>query len=109
LKNGNQNIFREIVEYETANLHAMFLTSNPYYILIKPETLQIINKLTEFRKKTNLGFSISLDAGPNIHLLYPENTRDIMLGFIKSELISFCENQMWIDDRIGDGPQLINL
>jgi diphosphomevalonate decarboxylase len=107
LKSGNEKVFRNIAENEAMSLHAMFLTSIPYYILIKPETLQIIDRLNGFRKDSGLEFSFTLDAGPNIHLLYPESVRERLIAFIKSDLISFCENGMWIDDRIGRGPELI--
>ncbi|HCT30618.1 MAG TPA: diphosphomevalonate decarboxylase [Bacteroidales bacterium] len=108
LKSGNKSTFSEIVEYEVANLHAMFLTSHPSFILIKPETLQIINKLKHFRNETKLEFTYTLDAGPNIHLLYAEDIRDKMLHFINSELTSLCEDGKWIDDKIGKGPILID-
>lgn len=107
LKSGNEKLFRDITEYEAVNLHAMFLTSNPYYVLIKPESLQIINKLIKLRDDSGLEFSFTLDAGPNIHLLYPGIIRDKMIPFIKSELTPFCENGMWIDDIMGKGPELI--
>jgi len=108
LKNGDEKMFRNIVEFEAANLHAMFLTSHPSFILIKPETLQIINKLKQFRDDTNLEFCFTLDAGPNIHLLYSEEIRHKMQSFIKTELIELCENGKWIDDKIGKGPILID-
>lgn len=107
LKSGNDDIFREIIEYEAANLHAMFLTSKPHFILIKPETLQIINKLKHFRDETKLEFCFTLDAGPNIHLLYPESARNSVLTFIETELVNYCEEGNWIDDKIGQGPKLI--
>lgn len=107
LKSGDEKTFRDIVEFEAANLHAMFLTSHPYFILITPETLRIINRLKQFREETKLEFTFTLDAGPNIHLLYPADIRDKMLAFIKSELLIFCENGKWIDDKIGEGPKRI--
>jgi diphosphomevalonate decarboxylase len=107
LKRGDQELFRIIAENEAMNLHAMFLTSDPYYLLIKPETLQIIDKLTRFRQSSRLEFSFTLDAGPNIHLLYPESSRERIISFIKSDLTPYCENGMWIDDRIGKGPESI--
>ena len=107
IKSGKEKVFRNIAEYEAMSLHAMFLTSNPYFVLIKPETLQIIDRLTRFRKESGLEFCFTLDAGPNIHLLYSESIRESMIDFIRSDLISYCENGMWIDDRIGKGPELI--
>ncbi|MBK7133329.1 MAG: diphosphomevalonate decarboxylase [Bacteroidales bacterium] len=108
LKEGDEQLFRIIAENEAMNLHAMFLTSDPFYVLIKPETLQIIDRLTKFRQSSGLEFSFTLDAGPNIHLLYPAIARERIVSFIKSDLISFCENGIWIDDRIGKGPELVN-
>lgn len=107
IKSGKEKIFRYIAEYEAMSLHAMFLTSNPYFVLIKPETLQIIDSLNKFRNQSGLEFCFTLDAGPNIHLLYSESIREKMIAFIRSDLIPFCENGMWIDDRIGKGPELI--
>ena len=107
LKSGDEKTFCELVESEAANLQAMFLTSKPFFVLIKPETLHIINRLLQFRDKAGLMFSFTLDAGPNIHVIYPEKIREMMLVFIKSDLLPFCENEMWIDDKIGKGPELI--
>jgi diphosphomevalonate decarboxylase len=107
LKNGDENLLRIITEHEAASLHSMFLLSNPPYILIEPESLQIVNRLIKFRHETAIDFTFTLDAGPNIHLLYPENSRVRMISFIKSELEPLCEEGMWIDDRIGSGPEII--
>ena len=107
LNDGDEKGVGEIVEYEAANLHAMFLTSHPSFILIKPETLQIINKLKQFRDETKLEFTFTLDAGPNIHLLYSKDIRDKILIFIKTELTALCEDGKWIDDKVGKGPILI--
>jgi diphosphomevalonate decarboxylase len=107
LKTGDEKLFRNITEREASGLHSMFLLSDPPYILIKPESLLIINRLIKFRRETAVEFTFTLDAGPNIHLLYPENSRERMISFIKSELETYCEDGMWIDDRMGNGPELI--
>ena len=49
LQNGNTKDFINLVESEALTLHAMMLTSNPYFILMKPNTLEIINKIWEYR------------------------------------------------------------
>jgi diphosphomevalonate decarboxylase len=107
LRKGDKKRFIDISEYEAASLHSMFLLSDPPYILVKPETLQIIGMINKFRQETALEFCYTLDAGPNIHLLYHENIREKIVDFIKSELTQFCENGMWIDDMTGKGPELI--
>ena len=45
LKTGDLNAFISIVEREALTLHAMMMSSDPYFILMKPNTLEIINKL----------------------------------------------------------------
>jgi diphosphomevalonate decarboxylase len=107
LKSGNEIFLRRITTDETASLHSMFLLSDPPFILIEPESLQIINELIRFRHDSGLEFIFTLDAGPNIHLLYPENIREKMLLFIQSKLTPFCEEGIWIDDKTGNGPELI--
>ncbi|MDC3182553.1 diphosphomevalonate decarboxylase, partial [Flavobacteriaceae bacterium] len=45
LVSGDFDAFTNIVELEALTLHAMMMTSNPYYLLIKPNTLNIINEI----------------------------------------------------------------
>ena len=108
LKTGNLEDFISIVESEALTLHAMMMTSNPYFILMKPNTLQIIQKIWEFRQKTNHPICFTLDAGANVHLLYPEFIKEEIIQFIENNLMMFCENNSYICDSIGMGAfQLI--
>ena len=105
LKRGNLSKFIEIVESEALTLHAMMMTSLPYFILIKPNTLEIINKIWEYRRKLNSNVCFTLDAGANLHLLYPENEKDLILEFIKNELVAYCQNGQYICDQVGIGAK----
>ena len=53
LQEGNSKDFINLVESEALTLHAMMLTSNPYFILMKPNTLEIINKVWEYRQENS--------------------------------------------------------
>ncbi|MCF6129201.1 diphosphomevalonate decarboxylase [Flavobacterium sp. AS60] len=103
LVNGNLDSFIEIVESEALTLHAMMMTSLPYFILMKPNTLEIINKIWKFRNQTNIPICFTLDAGANVHVLYPENVREEVLQFIAAELVGYCQNGNYICDEIGTG------
>lgn len=105
---GNKTRFCEIVENEALSLHAMMMTSEPSFILLKPNSLEIINRIRNFRNKTGLPVCFTIDAGPNIHLLYFNENKKAIQEFIKKELIVYCENGKYIDDQIGQGPQKIN-
>ncbi|WP_435412439.1 diphosphomevalonate/mevalonate 3,5-bisphosphate decarboxylase family protein [Psychroserpens mesophilus] len=104
-KTGDVDAFIKIVESEALTLHAMMMTSMPYFILMKPNTLEIINKIWAYRNKTNSKVCFTLDAGANVHVLYPENEKDIVLEFIKTELVAYCQNGHYICDQIGFGAQ----
>jgi len=99
--------FIEVVESEALTLHAMMMTSLPYFILMKPNTLVVINKVWEYRKATGSKLCFTLDAGANVHLLYPNNEKDKVLSFITSELVAYCENGQYICDKIGLGAKLL--
>ncbi|NND52993.1 MAG: diphosphomevalonate decarboxylase [Flavobacteriaceae bacterium] len=105
LKNGDLQGFIELVESEALTLHAMMLTSRPYFVLMKPNTLEIINRIWEFRKETGLHLCFTLDAGSNVHLLYPEHQSTQVYEFIKRDLVAFCQNGHYICDRIGFGAK----
>jgi diphosphomevalonate decarboxylase len=107
LSSGNIEEFILIVESEALTLHAMMMASNPYFILMKPNTLEIINKIWRFRNETKIPVCFTLDAGANVHVLYPENVKEIVLQFINNELVGYCENEQYICDYIGSGSQLI--
>lgn len=103
LESGDLGAFNALVESEALTLHAMMMTSMPYFILMKPNTLEIINKIWSFRQKTGLDISFTLDAGANVHVLYPQDQSQDILQFIKSELVAYCQNGHYICDRIGFG------
>lgn len=105
LQNGDLKAFINIVESEALTLHAMMMTSNPYFILMKPNTLNIINKIWDFRAKTGSHVCFTLDAGANVHVLFPEKEKEQVHKFIVDELIQFCQNQHYICDRVGSGAK----
>ena len=105
LENGNLEDFIKIVESEALTLHAMMMTSMPYFILMKPNTLEIINKIWKFRNETQIPVCFTLDAGANVHVLYPENVSESVLQFIKDELVGYCQNRQYICDVIGNGVE----
>ncbi len=103
MKNGDLDTFMEIVELEALTLHALMMTSSPSFILLQPNTIIMIDRIRKYRKNKGLPVCFTLDAGPNIHLLYPEKIANEIQKFIKDELLELCENGMIIEDEVGDG------
>lgn len=108
LNSGDVETFMKITESEALTLHAMMMTSMPYFILMKPNTLEIINRIWKFRSETNIPVCFTLDAGANVHVLYPENVSSKVLDFIKNELVGYCQNSQYICDEIGTGAAKLN-
>ncbi|MFI5171043.1 MAG: diphosphomevalonate/mevalonate 3,5-bisphosphate decarboxylase family protein [Chitinophagales bacterium] len=109
LKSGDLETFCEMVEAEAMELHALMMTSSPSFMLIKPNTVEIINRIKRFRAESNIPVCFTLDAGPNVHVLYPYFEKKNVRNFIQSELLQFCVNKKVIYDHMGSGPkQLID-
>ena len=105
LVSGNLTTFTQIVESEALTLHAMMQTSNPYFILMRPNTLHIIEAIWAFREATQIPLCFTLDAGANVHLLYPRKESKKVLEFIQSELVSYCQAGEYIMDCVGQGAK----
>ena len=104
---GDLDSFIALVESEALQLHAMMMASSPYFILMKPNTLKIIDSIWGFRKATNSKVCFTLDAGANVHVLYPSSEKQQVQQFIKNELSIFCKDGSYIDDFTGTGASTI--
>lgn len=104
LKVGDIESVGFLMEMEAMQLHALMLCSNPNFILLQPNTLKIIDLLKRFRSEMKIPVFFTLDAGPNVHVLYPGENAQVVQNYIQSELLQFCSEQNWINDCVGDGP-----
>ena len=105
MREGDLEKWGEIVEYEALSLHALMMMSHPSFILMKPATISMIEKIRGFRDSSKLPLYFTLDAGPNIHLLYPKSIEAAVNDFVINEMVPLCENGVWIQDFVGNGPQ----
>jgi diphosphomevalonate decarboxylase len=103
LKTGDIEEMGRILEGEALSLHSMMMTSPVPYILLKPGTLAAIDMIWHFRRETKIPLYFTLDAGPNLHLIYPEVFQNKIKTFISHELSPFT--QKVIEDERGEGPQ----
>ena len=92
LATGDMEGFIKLVEHEALTLHAMMMMSDPAFILMKTGTLEVINKIWDFRRITGLSLFFTLDAGANVHLLFPNDIdNERITDFIKTELIPLTQ------------------
>lgn len=103
LRSGDVEVFGQIAEDEAMSLHALMMTSSPSFTLLKPNTLRMIEILRGWREATKLPAYFSLDAGPNLHLLYPDFIKNDVKQLIINELQPLCEDKMIIFDNVGKG------
>ena len=101
---GDFEEFWELCEGEALSLHAMMMTSSPSYFLLRPETLLIMEKVRDLRKQ-GYPLCFTLDAGPNIHILYQNQKRDIVYSKIVDEILPLVPNSKCIHDELGKGPE----
>jgi len=103
LKAGDISEMGLILENEALQLHAMMMTSPESFILLRPNTITAIENVRAFRYETQLPLYFTLDAGPNLHLIYPEAYKNKISTFINTELRSLSETI--IEDECGEGPK----
>ncbi len=104
MNTGDLGTFIDIMENEALSLHAMMMTSKPGYLLVKPNTIDAIQRIRDYRSNTGLAVGFTLDAGANVHVIYPSDQSEPIGNFIDSELKPLCEGGTIIHDRMGGGP-----
>lgn len=93
LKNGDMDGFIKLVEHEALTLHAMMMVSDPAFILMQTGTLETIHKVWDFRRETGLPLFFTLDAGANVHILFPNDGRQERIKtFIETELLTYTQS-----------------
>lgn len=102
LQTGDLGTFGRILEQEALSLHALMLSSSPGYFLVNGKSIQLIERIRRFRQETNIPCYFTIDAGPNIHLLYPANVETEVHAFIAESLQDLIEGV--IHDAVGNGP-----
>lgn len=102
LKSGDMEEMGRVLESEALSLHSMMMTSPEAYILLKPNSLAAMEMIWAFRRETKLPLYFTLDAGPNLHLIYPESLQHKIKTFISHELSPLAEKV--IEDERGEGP-----
>jgi len=107
LKTGDFHRLADIMEQEALSLHAMMMTSLTPYILFRPATIEVITRIMQ-RRKQGHDISFTLDAGANVHMVYPKTYEAQAMDFLKSELLDFCADAAYICDEVGTGPQKLD-
>ncbi len=103
LATGDFEKFIAITESEALTLHAMMMTSGSHYMLMKPATIAVIEKIIDFRRETNIPICYTLDAGPNVHVLYADTDKNHVNNFLNKALDGSVKEIIF--DQLGKGPE----
>ena len=104
LENGDLTGLTNLAENEALSLHALMLSSNPSFVLMAPNTLEAIKIIRSFRNTTQTPVCFTLDAGANVHVLFPEHCKDFIDDNLMPLLKPLCFNNSYICDQVGFGP-----
>ena len=104
LSTGDLQRFIELVELEALTLHALMMSASDPYLLMRPGTVAAIESVRQFRKETDTPICFTLDAGANLHLLFPAASEQKVMPWVEHEL-RMLNNGRYICDRVGNGPQ----
>ena len=105
MRTGDLATFGKITEDEALTLHGLMMSSNPGYLLLHPNTLAIIERVREYRAATGHPVYFTLDAGPNVHLIYPGEIVHEVRAFIERDLEEYCDEGYVQLDWVGEGPE----
>lgn len=103
LASGEREKLVQLVEYEALVLHSLMMSSHPPFLLMKPGSVSIIEKIRDFRNQTGIQLFFTMDAGANVHALYFEDDEKAVMEFVDSELVGFCEKGHYLCNAIGQG------
>ena len=66
---------------------------------------RLIEEIRQYRQETKVPIYFTLDAGPNVHVLYPQDYQVEVSRFINERLLPLTESNFIINDRVGSGPK----
>jgi diphosphomevalonate decarboxylase len=69
--------FASIVELDSDMMHSVMMTSTPALHYWKPASLEVMNNVRAWRAE-GIPACYTVDAGPNIHVIYPETEAHII-------------------------------
>ncbi len=101
--------FGDLVESEALTLHAMMLCSRPSFLLMKPKTLEILEQIRRFRNQKKVPLFFTLDAGANIHLLFPASAQNDAMELLDKQIAAILGLDSYLWDRLGAGPRPLTL
>ncbi len=98
LSSGNWSNLYQVVWAEFWDMHALFETSEPSFSYFLPGTFEVLEKTRSFWEEKGDGPVVTMDAGPNVHLLWRSDQKSLALEFYDQNLKSHWTTLSNIED-----------
>jgi diphosphomevalonate decarboxylase len=79
------------------DMHALFETSHPTFGYMTGESLNLVNAARDVWTQTGDGPVVTMDAGPNVHLLWREDQKQLAREFEKNHAGVSCLHNLGAD------------
>ncbi len=76
----------QVIWAEFWDMHVLFETSTPHFSYFTPETFRVLSLLRKFWETHADGPIVTMDAGPNVHLLWRADQEELGEEFYQSHL-----------------------
>lgn len=91
-----------LIEQETLEMHGVIMSASPAVRYFGQETSDFLSWLRERRQQLGLDVYFTLDAGPNVHLIYENHIHEDLMSLLAEK---FSSHQI-LSDKMGAGPSL---
>lgn len=102
IKNQDISILGPLIEQETLEMHSVIMSAEPSVRYFGLETGEFLAWVRQTRERTGIPFYFTLDAGPNVHLIYEDHFHQEVVKLLEQK----CPERPLLSDRIGSGPSL---
>lgn len=93
---------QHVTEEDCLDMHHVMQTSKPPLHYLNTETHRIVNAIKALRTKEHLPVLFTMDAGPTVHLVCPEEGRNAVLAFANAQ-----KGCTVFETHVGSGAKII--
>lgn len=93
---------QRVTEEDCLDMHHVMETSSPPLHYLNAETHRIVDAIKELRTKQHLPVLFTMDAGPTVHLVCPEEGRSAVLAFANAQ-----QGCTIFETKVGPGATLL--
>ena len=90
------------IEDEALEMHAVIMSASPSVHYFGKETGEFLAELRKARKELSLSMYFTIDAGPNVHVIYPESQASEVRGWLEAK---FGKENV-LHDSVGSGAEI---